>query len=384
MDVGFVSNVVYPHTTGGAEKRIYEIARRLAADGHSVTQYSRRYWESEGPTHRDGVRFEAIAPGRELYSGDRRSIPEAVGFGVRSIGPLRRLFQQHDIVHASVFPYFPVLGAALARATAGPTAAPLVTTWHEVWDEYWEEYLGRLAPFGKLVERATGRVAQHPIAISELTAGRLERLGQPAPHIVPNGIDVEGIRSVDPASDGFTVLYAGRLIPEKSVGLAISAFERLAATRPDITFGIVGEGPERRALQAQAAETACADRIEFLGFLEEHRSVLAQMQAAEVFCSPSEREGFGITYLEALAAGCIVVGADHEHSAASEVIGDGGLVVEPTERALVEALERALERDTDLDPEQQAAAFDWDRIADRTLSVYQSALQSGTGGESPS
>ena len=54
MNIAFVSNVVYPDVTGGAEKRIYEIARRLAAEGHTVTQYSRHYWDGPKRIEREG------------------------------------------------------------------------------------------------------------------------------------------------------------------------------------------------------------------------------------------------------------------------------------------------------------------------------------------
>jgi glycosyltransferase involved in cell wall biosynthesis len=377
VDIAFVSNVVYPDVTGGAEKRIYETARRLAAEGHTVTQYSRHYWDGPERIEREGVTYRAIAPGKELYAGDRRSIPEALDFGVRTVPALTRAFRDHDIIHASIFPYFPVLGAAVARAAARADAAPLVTTWHEVWLDYWEEYLGRLSPFGKLVERYTARVGQHPIAISELTARRLKELGRPREqtHIVPNGIDVESVQTVTPAADGYDVLYAGRLIPEKNVDVTIEAFARAARNDADIRLGIIGDGPEREALERLASGMACRERIDFLGFLPEYEDVLGHMHAADVFCSPSEREGFGITYIEALAAGCTVIGADHPRSAASEVIGDAGLAVRPTTAAVTQALSRSLSGvAATTRPEQRAAQFDWDRIAAQTLRVYRSVL----------
>ena len=44
MDIAFISNVVYPFIKGGAEKRIYEIGSRLAAEGHEITIYARHFW----------------------------------------------------------------------------------------------------------------------------------------------------------------------------------------------------------------------------------------------------------------------------------------------------------------------------------------------------
>ena len=66
------------------------------------------------------------------------------------------------------------------------------------------------------------------------------------------------------------------------------------------------------------------------------------MRAAEVFCSPNTREGFGIIFIEAMTADCTVIAADHPESAADEVIADAGFCVEPAVDAITEALEAAL------------------------------------------
>jgi hypothetical protein len=163
MDICFVSNVTYPFITGGAEKRIYEIGTRLAADGHKVTIYGRHFWDGPKVMVYEGMTLHAVAPSKDLYTDDRRSIPEAIDFSVRLLPTLRRNIDQHDLVVASVFPYFPVLASKL---TSLGTDTPLVTTWHEVWVDYWDEYLGHLAPFGKLTEYATAHTPQYPIAVS--------------------------------------------------------------------------------------------------------------------------------------------------------------------------------------------------------------------------
>lgn len=89
----------------------------------------------------EGLTLRTVAPERSVHGG-RWSviIAEAIEFGVRCIRPLRQRVNSHDVVGASVFPYFSVLGAALAT---GATETSIVTTWHEVWLDYWEDYLGR-------------------------------------------------------------------------------------------------------------------------------------------------------------------------------------------------------------------------------------------------
>ncbi len=95
------------------------------------------------------------------------------------------------------------------------------------------------------------------------------------------------------------------------------------------------------------------------------------MQTAEIFASPSTREGFGITYAEAMAANCTVIGADHPESPASEVIGNAGFVVE----SITDALRQTHEGDTPTDdPVKHARQHDWDTITDQAA-TYQWASE---------
>ena len=374
MDIAYVSNVVFPFVKGGAEKRIHEIGTRLAADGHDVTVYGRHFWDGPEEITHEGMTLRAAAPGAELYAGERRSITEALGFSARLLPTLRSRIDEHDLVVASLFPYFPVLASELA--TLG-TDTPLITTWHEVWLEHWDDYLGRLAPFGRAVERLTAETPHYPIAVSSVTADRLAEIGPSRDEIavVPNGIDVDRIDAVEPAADGFDVLYAGRLVEHKNVDLLLEAFDRVAGTHPDATLGVIGDGPERDRLEARVRSLEHADRVTMLGFLEEYDDVLAHMRAAEVFASPSTREGFGITFAEAMAANCTVVAGEHPESAAAEVIGDAGFLVSPSVDDITGVLERTLAGDRpNADPVARVQRYDWDAVAEQAAQRYRRAI----------
>jgi glycosyltransferase involved in cell wall biosynthesis len=99
------------------------------------------------------------------------------------------------------------------------------------------------------------------------------------------------------------------------------------------------------------------------------------MRAADVFASPSTREGFGLTFAEAMAADCTVIAADHPDSAADEVLSDAGVLVDPTTDAIADALTHALDGDRpSTEPTDRANRFDWDRVAADALDAYRAAV----------
>jgi glycosyltransferase involved in cell wall biosynthesis len=118
--------------------------------------------------------------------------------------------------------------------------------------------------------------------------------------------------------------------------------EAMASLRAAAVLRVVGDGPGLSRLRRLARRLALAERVEFLGHVPLAR-LAAEYARASLFCLPSRQEGFGIVFLEAMAAGLPIVAA--RAAAVEELLGDGesAVLVPPgDEAALAAALDALL------------------------------------------
>src|SRR4030042_1425220 len=114
--------------------------------------------------------------------------------------------------------------------------------------------------------------------------------------------------------------YIGRLSPEKNLSLLIRAFYGMAMTYDHVRLLIVGDGPERENLETQIKHMKIADKVYFTGMVE-YESIPAYLAACDIFVTPSSSETFGLSTVEAMAAGLPVLGMDAPGS--RDIIEDG-------------------------------------------------------------
>ncbi len=298
MRIGIVTEYYYP-SIGGIQEHVHHFARQARRLGHTVKIVTSAMPDVAAPAERGGdvIRLGASVP---VYQNG--------GMGRVTVGPglsaaMARLLarERFDVVHvhAPLTPVLPLLAIHHARG-------PVVGTFHT---HFRPNLLFRLMR-GRL-QRYLDRL-DAPVAVSRacLTAfqGRLH-----APfRIIPNGVDVERFargRRLARFDDGrLNVLFVGRLEPRNGLDRLLEAFAR-ARRQIDARLLVLGDGPllpryRRMVPRALAGDVVFAGRV-----LEERPDWYA---TADVFCAPARIASFGVTLLEAMAAGRPVLASDIE------------------------------------------------------------------------
>ncbi len=301
------------------------------------------------------MRVVAVGPKLALYTADgrRRIVPPLV-FGVGVLWHLLRRGGRYDVVHTCSFPYFSLLAAAAVRPVG---RYGLVVDWHEVWSRaYWREYLGGLGgAVGYAVQLLCARLPQKAFCFSRLHARRLRAEGLRGEPTVLEGEYAGALDTPTPRPAEPTVVFAGRLIPEKQAPLAVAAFaiaaRRIAASGPwgesvpGLTGGesapegaseltlrgeFYGDGPERGALERAIAAHGVGEIASAPGFVEAAR-IDEALTRAMCMLSTSRREGYGMVVIEAAARATPSVVVAGEDNAAVELVQEGvNGVVAPT------------------------------------------------------
>ncbi|MCH8748174.1 glycosyltransferase family 4 protein [Patescibacteria group bacterium] len=304
-----IINFEYPPLGGGGGVATQHIAEMLSKK-HEVYVLTSRH---PGLARREvtkGVIIERVAviPRRELPTA---SLVSMASFVLPALWRAWRLTGSHR---------FEVINAQFAIPSGIPAA--LIASWRnipfvlsfiggDVYDPTKGSSPHRHAVLRWLVRRVA-RVATVCTAISEDTKMRANTLhGVEASKITVThlGIEPQEVEKVDRATLGLPenvplLVSVGRLIPRKDYRTAL----KIVAKVPRVHLAIVGEGPLREELARFAQDLGVESRVHFMGYLTEERK-LQVLRSADVYLSTAEHEGFGIVFLEAMAAGLPVVAA---------------------------------------------------------------------------
>jgi glycosyltransferase involved in cell wall biosynthesis len=341
---------------GGSERHLLTLLPALAARGVDVS-----FLGLDDPSRAPDPFYEQLNVPFERVPAPRDLDP-------RLAVQVRRLVRKAELVHTHLV-HADVYGALGARR--------LVSTKHN--DDPF-----RAGAF-RFVERAIARRAARIVAITQALARfQVERVGLPEEKIevIHYGLDelpqAWGTNPPDDVPrDARVLLAVCRLEPQKGLDVAVRALPDVVVRHPEAQLVVLGEGPQRAELQQSAR--ALGVPAHFPGRVPD---VAEWLRRADVLVHPVRWEGFGLALLEAMLASLPVVATNV--SSIPEIVLDGetGLLVPPDDaEALAVAITRVLDDPADYGASGRARAeteFSVARMADRTLSVYETALQ-GTG-----
>jgi len=374
MKIAFVYDAIYPWVKGGAEKRIYELGKRLAMKGNDVHLFGVKWWTGEDVIQKEGMVLHGVCEKMELYVNGRRSVYEAIIFSITLLPHLVK--ENFDVIDVSAFPYFSCFTVKIVSKFKG---TPMVTTWHEVWGDYWYEYLGKIGIAGKLIERLVSMISNNSIAVSSLTKKGLESFGVSNIHVVRNGIDLRKINEIKPSINTCDIIFIGRFIKEKNLDILIESVAHIKKDLPKIKCHIIGDGPEKNILFSQVSDLRLENNVKFFGFLD-YDEVIAMIKSSKVLVLPSIREGFGIVVLEAFACGVPVVTVKSPQNAAYELVNEEtGFIVDLNVRELSDSIYKLITSD-ELNKKfsdaavRKAQEYDWDKITIQLSNIYNGSI----------
>lgn len=347
---------LYHTDRGGLGRQAVLLTERLAALGTRATVVTRRMRGLPVRAASPAVEVRSVGAGREdVHNYERATLENLVTslrFSVGLAAALVRDRRDYDVVH--------VHGASLPLVIALPVAKGLgkrvvakVAALHQGVEA--GDLRRRYGPVGRALAWWLGHVDAYVATTAEIAAA-LEGEGYAPAGIarIPNFVDTDQFRAPTAAEraaartalglDGRTVvLHSGRLTPRKNVDLLLDAFAR-ATTRVTLAepplLVLLGDGPERAALERRAQAPDLADRVRFAGFQQD---VPRWLGAADLLVLPSRLEGMPNALLEAMAVGLPVLATSIGGCVEAVVPDESGLLVPPDDvRALEEGLVRLL------------------------------------------
>ncbi len=350
--------------TGGAEIHLHEILRRTAAAGHTVTQISQAAGGLPPEEMMDGVRI--------LRHGKRNTF----NFSLKKFALSLDIAANFDLVIEDLckIPFYsprwspaPVL--TIVPHLFGTTAYKEVALPLALYVNFMESFIPgvyRNCPF---------------VAISESTKKDLARRGIPVENIsvVPCGIDTDLYSPGKPVPQQGAFLYVGRLKKYKGVQFILAALALLRDAGKDYRLVVLGSGDYEKELKKTALRLNINNAVTFEGFVPQERKLHWLRKAwAAVFAS--EKEGWGLTVIEANACGTPVIASNSDGLRDSVQDGRTGILVPHGNVEELAAQMNRLASDPALRSSlgknglEWAAGFNWDATADRMIGIMKNTL----------
>lgn len=360
-----ILHVIDTLEVGGAQRHVLSLIDALHARGHRCLIAT------------SGARQVAGCDETAIYSLARDSISHRLPlrFAARLIRVLAE--ERVDLVHAHLH--------ASALAAAAATAVhrlPLVMTHHS--DSTWQP------PYHQVLGRWAASRARMNIAVARGLATQPAVAGLPT-LLIPNGVPLPPDPSIDREQmrgalglppRALIVGFTGRFVADKGPLLFVEMAARVAARNQCAHFLMVGGGPLQGEIERRIAQHGLGSRFTLAGVRNDASRLYS---AADVAVVPSRRDACPLVPLEAMAAGCPVVGTAVGDMPEQIVDGITGSIVPVGDIASLAAAVLAL-----VDPtrrwqfgqagrERVAERYSIRQMADRTMAIYEAMLRAGEG-----
>lgn len=388
MRIAIYSDNFYPELSGISDS-IIRTGTELARRGHQVIYCAPRYTPKDFQKVGLPVR-ELSIPGASVQRFSSFSYPTGTGQG-RLVIPAFRLKHIRSF-NPDVFHVHLPFGVGLEGVIASRfLRKPLIGTNHTPMSGFL-----MYSPFrGKWFETLTLKYTvwfynrcnfvSSPSApvLEEMKRYGFKRPGRP----ISNPLDVETFTPARRKNDlkkkhgleGFTLLYTGRLAPEKSLELILEAASQLTKKIPELVVGLVGAGSHEARLRAQVEKLGIADRVRFFGFIQDHKTLAEIYNASDVFVMPSETETQSISMMQAMLAAVPVVAVNAWGLPEYVPEGTGFIIPPQNVWAIIEKIyfyygKPALRKKMGQAAQAFASQFTTARIADEWEHIYEQAI----------
>lgn len=363
-------NHEFPPVGGGAAPVTFELCKQLASMGHHVDVVTMHFGSLPPLEKPDGFniyRTPAIRKRPNIcYTHEMATYLPGAFF--KTLQLARR--EKYDVIHC----HFIVPGATLAWPISKLCKIPFIVTCHgsDV-PGYNPDRFGcehkLILPLWKFLAKSSDLLVSPSRSLQELIVSNCPDLHV---EIVPNGIYPSSFQTVEKKK---SILMCSRLLPRKGFQYVIQALKDIEL---DWQINVIGQGPYLDELKRLAENSKTP--VKFWGWLDQSDRRFRELyEQSSIFVFPSEAENFPTVLLEAMSAKMAIITSTA--GGCPEVVGDSGILVEPTDiDAIRENILKLVESDqlrSDLADKarQRVDRFCWDNIAQMYLECYRQVIE---------
>lgn len=361
MKILHVCNHFYP-CIGGVERHVEDLCKNLIRLGH----------ESDVLCLNTCAYTNEQFPEYEEYGGIRIFRIPYINFKIYNVAPgVLKFLKKYDIIHVHSLGF---LSDFLALTKFMHKKSLILSTHGGIFHTKAFSFLKNLYfnLWCKYVLKKFDRI----IAVSRSDEKLFSAIA-PNIELIPNGIEIRDFK-IERKAENNTLLYVGRISKNKRIDNLIETIAVLKDKIPDVKLYVIGEDWEGilEDLKNLTKERNVEDNVIFVGRIDKREEITEYYSRAKFFVSASEYEGFGISVLEAMAAGCIAVVNDIQ--AFRELVRDGenGFIVDYSNKKAADIILELMHQDlTAISSEAQKTAevHDWKNTIKKVEKLYDAA-----------